>query len=81
MSIDRHRNGNKYFDVLEVNISNIGREPAKQSYDHFSLHSSGLSNVNIDNKMFISSRDVAALNIGGLALTENKVLKHWSFIP
>ena len=75
MSIDRYRDGNKYLDVLELNISNIGRAAAKQSYDYFSLHSSGLSNVNVDKKMFRLLRDVAALNIEGPALSGNKMFK------
>ena len=29
LSIDRYRDGNKYLNVLELNISNIGRAAAK----------------------------------------------------
>ena len=75
LSIDRYKDGNKYLNVLELNISNIGRAAAKQSRDHFSLHSSGLSNVNVDNKIFRPLQDVAALNIKGPALSGNEMFK------
>ena len=36
----------------------------------------GLSNVNVDNKNFILSRDIVKLNIGSFALSENKESMH-----
>ena len=61
--------------MLELNLSFIERAAANRSYGHFSLRSSGLSNVSVDNKNFILSRDIVKLNIGSLALSENKMLK------
>ena len=73
--IERYRNGNRYLDVLELNLSFIERAAANRSYRNFSLRSSGLSNVNVDNKNFILSRDIVKLNIESFALSENKMLK------
>ena len=42
--------------MLELNISDIEHAAAKQSYGYFSLCSSGLSNVNVDNQNFIVTR-------------------------
>ena len=67
--------------MLELNVSNIGRAAANQSYSHFFLRVSGSSNVKVDNKSFIRLRDIVALKTGGPALSESNVFKSWWFIP
>ena len=63
--------------MLELNISSKGYAAAKRSYDHFSLRSSESSNINLDNKNCMQSRDIVALNIEGPVLSENQIFKLW----
>ena len=58
LTVDRYRNGNKYLDVLELNILNKRCAAAERSYGNFSLHSSGSWNVDVDKKGFIHSRNI-----------------------
>ena len=60
--------GNKYFEALQLNISNIGRAASNQSEGAaYLFFLQGHQKVNVGKRSFIRSRDITAWKIGGPA--------------